>query len=102
VELYDCESDDLHLFIDALITRAREMEWDILGVGINDILLDSINPYSEYKNILRHYGELTLDQIRAFDVTYITTGTRAAQDNYAFYRCIMNSVKKNSLKRISV
>ena len=25
VELYNYESDDLHLFIDALITRAREM-----------------------------------------------------------------------------
>ena len=55
-ELFDCESDDLHLFIDALITRAREMGWDIPGVGINDILLDPTDPHSEYKNILRHHG----------------------------------------------
>ena len=102
VELFDCESDDLHLFIDALITRAREMGWDIPGVGINDILLDPTDPHSEYKNILRHHGELTLDQIRAFEATYIATGTRAAQDTYSMYRCIMNSVKKNTLKRISV
>ena len=34
-------------------------------------------------------------------MTYITYGTRAAQDNYTMCRYIMNSVKKNTLKRIS-
>ena len=78
------------------------MGWDIPGVSITDILLDSLNLYSEYKNILLYHSELTLEEIRTFNLTYIISRTREAQDNYTMYRCIMNSVKKNTLKRISI
>ena len=101
-ELFDCEGGDLHLFIDALMERAREMGWSAPGVGVTDILLDPLDPNSDCVNLLTHHGQLTLEQIRAFDRTYISSGTRAAQDNYAMHRCIRNSVKKNTLQRIGV
>ena len=78
------------------------MGWDMPGVGITDILTDPLDPCSDSKNILRHHGELELETIQAFDLTCSMTGSRAAQDNYAMYRCIMNSVKKNTLERISI
>ena len=60
-DLFDCESDDLHIFLDTLQEHAREMGWDISGAGIIDILLDPLDPNSEYINILIRHGELTLE-----------------------------------------
>ena len=60
-ELFDCESDNLHLFIDALKECTREMGWDIPGVGIMDIFLDLLDSDSEYINILIRHGELSLE-----------------------------------------
>ena len=71
-------------------------------MGITDILLDPLDLHSEYINIIKHHGELTLDQVRAFVATYITQESRAAQDDYAMYRCMRNSVTKNSLTRLGV
>ena len=101
-ELFDCEDEDLHLFIDTLKERADEMGWNIRGVGITDILVDPLNAQSEYINILTNHGELTIEQIRDFESTYIKHDTRAAQDTYAMYRCIRNSINKSAIKRISV
>ena len=100
-ELFDCE-DDLHLFIDALKERAEEMGWSIPGVGITDIPLEPLNPDTQYVNILERHGELTLDQVCAFEATYISQNLRAAQDTYAMYRCIMNSISLDMLKKISI
>ena len=101
-ELFDCETDDLHLFIDALKERAREMGWDIHGIGITDILLDPLNPDSGFINIFTRHGELTLEHIRAFEATYIDRNLRATQDAYAMYCCIMNSITKSAIKRVTM
>ena len=76
--MLDCEGDDLHLFLDALKERACKMGWETLGVGITDIYLDPHDPDSEYINILSNHGELTIEQVRAFEATYIKNDTRAA------------------------
>ena len=102
IEPFDCETDDLHLFVDALTERAREMGWDIPGVGITDIFHDPSDPGSEYTNILSSHGTLTIQQIRAFEEMYIHTDQRAAQDTYAMYRCIMNSISKSAIKRLNM
>ena len=101
-ELFDCETDDLHLFIDSLKERAREMGWDIPGVGITDVFLDPLDPDSEYINILDNHGELTLEQIWAFEATCINSTLRTAQDAYAMCRCMMNSMSKSAIKRLGM
>ena len=100
--LFDCEDEDLHFFIDALKERADEMGWNIPGIGITDILLDPLNPESEYVNILTNHGELTMEQIRAFESTHINFNTRAAQDTHTMCRCVLHSINKSAIKRISV
>jgi hypothetical protein len=100
-ELFDCE-DDLHIFLDALKERAQEMGWDIPGVGICDIPLVPLDPDTTYVNILERHGEVTLAQVRAFEATYINQELRAAQDTYAMYRCIMNSVATPMLKKLTL
>ena len=83
--MFDCEGNDLYLFLDALKECACEMGWETPGVGITDIYLDPHNPDSEYINILSNYSELTIEQVRAFEATYIKNDTRAAQDTRAMY-----------------
>ena len=102
IEPFDCETDDLHLFVDALTERAREMGWDIPGVGITDIFHDPSDPGSEYTNILSSHGTLTIQQIRAFEEMYIHTDQRAAQDTHAMYRCILNSISMSAIKRLNM
>ena len=102
IEPFDCESDDLHLFVDALTERAREMGWDIPGVGITDIFHNPNDPESEYTNILSSHGTLTIQQIRTFEETHMHTDQRAAQDTHAMYRCIMNSISKSAIKRLNM
>ena len=77
----------------------REIGWDIPGAGITDILINPLDPYSDSKNILQHYGELELETIQAFDHTYLVMESRVTEGNYAMYYGIINSVeKKNSQK----
>ena len=59
-------------------------------------------PASPTKNILTNYGEITLEQIRAFEASYTNNHGCAAQDAYALHRCIVNSISKDTQKRISV
>ena len=100
-ELFDCEDEDLHLFIDALKERADEMGWNIPGIGITDIILDPLNPESECVNILTNNGELTMEKVRAFESTCINFNTRAAQDTHTMHRCVLHSINKSAIKRIS-
>ena len=55
-ELFDCEDEDSHSLIDALKERADEMGWNIQVIGITDILVDPLDPESEYINILTNHG----------------------------------------------
>ena len=77
-ELFDYETDDLHLFINALKEHAYEIDWEIYRVGITSILLDSLNIDSRFINILAKHGKLTLEQIRAFEATCINHNLHAA------------------------
>jgi len=101
-DLFDCESNDLHIFLDTLKERTRKIGWDIPGVGITDILLDPLDPNSKYINILTRHGKLTLEQIRAFEAMYIDSNLHATQDMYAMYKCIMNSLSKLAIKRLAL
>ena len=101
-ELFDYKLDDLYMFIDALKERVLEMGWYIPGVGIIDIFINPIDPNLEYINILTYYGKLTLEQIRAFESIYIHQPLCTAQDTYAIYHCIINSLSKEAIKKISI
>ena len=101
-DYFECETDNLHMFLDSLAERAIEMGWEIPGVGITDVLLDPTNPNSDYINVLTNHGELTLEQIQAFEATYIHLPTRAAQDTYALQRCICNSASKSVMKKVGL
>ena len=49
------------------------MVWDLQGVDIAKIVLDSINSYSDLVNMLNNHGKVTLEQIQQFEATHIAT-----------------------------
>ena len=100
-ETYDCQPEGLFQFLRTLEDRAIEYGWDDDISGILQIPLNLANPM-ELTNLLTNYGEITLEAIRAFEETYISTQCRAAQDANMLYMCIMNSLSKEGKTKIQV
>ena len=44
------------------------------------------------KNLLTHYGELPLEHLRAWEITYLHGISRASQDTAHLHLCLMNSL----------
>ena len=64
--------------------------------GCRDAILeipnDITNPIGRTKNLLTHYGELTLEHLRAWEITYLHGISRAAQDTAHLHLCLMSSL----------
>ena len=62
----------------------KEVEGLASRFGWRDAILeipnDITNPLGGTKNLLTHYGELTLEHLRAWEITYLYGISRAAQD----------------------
>ena len=99
---FDAEETDRMIFTEALIDRSKEIGWDIDGIGITSIYLNPYDSDSEYVNILINHGELTLEQIRAFEESHIHMSNRAAQDTCNLCRCLMRSISNAGMKKLAV
>ena len=89
-ELFDCKADGLYQFLQSLGNRASEFGWDNDADGI--ILCYLVN----------EYRQITMEQIREIDETYIITADRKAQDSNMLYQCLMGSISKEGKKKILV
>ena len=74
---FDGEADNLAVFLASVCDRARRFNWHrLITVPIDD---------GTTRNLLTHYGQVSLDNARAHAATYVNTPTRDAQDNHMFY-----------------
>ena len=101
-DLFDCVPEDLNQFLKTLSDRASEYSWNDEVVGIMMIPEDPTDPSTVYKNLLTNHGEITLEQVRRFEESYIMTATRAAQDTSMLYQCLMASLSKQGKTKIMV
>ena len=72
--------------------------------GWNHVLAvppDLANP-DETLDLIQHYGELTLEQVRAFAETYVNNPSRAVQDNAQLYQCLRKSLTKEAETNIAL
>ena len=53
-------------------------------------------------NLIDLYGAVTLADIAAFDMAYMGSNTRNAQDNRALYNCIMNSLTSAGKSKVAL
>ena len=81
---FDGEADNLAVFLASVRDRARRFNWHrLITVPIDD---------GTTRNLLTHYGQVSLDNTRAHAVTYVNTQTRDAQDNDMFYYFLSDSL----------
>ena len=92
-EPFDCSPEGLFQFLRSLEDRAYKYGWNDEATGIMMIPTDPDNP-DVLSNLLTNYGEVKMEEVRAFEMTYISTQSRAAQDTHMLYACIMNSLSK--------
>ena len=81
---FDGEADNLAVFLASVRNRARRFNWHrLITVPIDD---------DTTRNLLTHYGQVSLDNTRAHAVTYVNTPTRDTQDNDMFYYFLSDSL----------
>ena len=83
-EKFDGEADNLAVFLASVRDRARRFNWQcLITVPIDD---------GTTRNILTHYGQVSLENTRAHATTYVNMPTRDAQDNDMFYYFLADSL----------
>ena len=81
---FDGEADNLAVFLASVRDRARRFNWQrLITVPIDD---------GTTRNLLTHYGQVSLDNTRTHATTYVNTPTRDAQDNDMFYYFLSDSL----------
>lgn len=98
-EGYECEPIGLHGFLQKLHERASMNLWND-PIGILHVPEDMAQPMINQRYMITEYGLLTMEQIRAFEVTYLGTQTRAAQDNHMLYRCLIESLSTAGFNKV--
>ena len=75
-EKFDGEADNLAIFLASIRDQAHRLNWQcLIMVPIDD---------GTTRNILTHYGQVSLENTRTHATTYINTPTRDTQDNNMF------------------
>ena len=88
-DCFNCEAPGLHGFLKEVEGRASHFGW---RDAILEIPNDITNPLGGTKNLLTHYGELTLEHLCAWEITCLHGISRAAQDTAHLHLCLMNSL----------
>ena len=99
-ELYDCTPGNMHHFLKLFKQRANENGWDDEITGVLWIPEDHQDANSELRYLPTEYGRRTMSQIDAFEKSYLGAETRAAQDSYMIFKCLMSSLSKEARIKI--
>lgn len=93
---FEGKKSSLTAFLLAVRTRAEQYGWqDIFEITIGQ----DANGANINRNLLTHYGEITLEQVRA-DADYIGTPSRNAQMSHQMFQCLHSTVDKESSDRM--
>ena len=96
---FDCEADGLYQFLRDIRDRAIVMGW---MEGILNVDISEVEGEEDIHNLIENYGTLTLEQVTRWEASYIATQSRAAQDTYMLYSCLMASLTATGKKKIMI
>jgi hypothetical protein len=99
-EAFDLSSGRLLTFLSMFTGRAKEWSWSSPVLGILNIPENANDLNSPTDSLLKGYGQISMDCIRAFKATYIHTEERAAQDTNLMHKCLLASLTEDALARI--
>ena len=76
-EKFDGQADNLAIFLASMHDRAHHFNWHhLITVPIDN---------GTTRNILAHYGQVSIENTRTDAMTYVNSPMRDAQDNNMFY-----------------
>ena len=102
-EKFDVEPGRFQLFVNLLHTRARDL--GMLENGANCMVSIPAPPGGVAPpavNMITDYGRLTLEQIKAYETTFIGLNTRNSQNSKMLHDLIMNSLSPTGIQRIQI
>ena len=84
---FDGEADNFAVFLASVRDCARHFNWQwLITMPIDD---------GTTRNLLTHYGQVSLENTRTHAMTYVSMPTRDAQDNDMFYYFMADSLMNN-------
>jgi hypothetical protein len=101
-KLFDLQPGNLKGFLDTLKDRANVYGWNDPILGILQIPVDPNDPNPITDNLLEEYGIITLERVRAFEVSYINMHNRPSQDSAMLYHCLMASITQEAKNTIQM
>ena len=87
-EKFDGEAHGIYGLLKEYLDCRDENVWTDPVLGINMIPNDIYLPNTEYNSPSMQYGDISIDNIKEFEKTYVNTLTQAAQDYHTMYKCI--------------
>jgi len=96
---YDLSNTTLKSFLDAVQTRSREYAWTNI-LTIPDSLPAVAGAPS--KDLLTHYGQVSLNHLQTVAATYIGQPTRQAQNSIMLALCLKKSLTDTAAMRIAL
>ena len=91
--IYDGTETSLKMFLKAVSAKAKTFGWDSSILRVND---DNGNA----RDLLQHYGALTIDNVRTSATVYIGSDTRAAQASAQLATCLSGSIGESTLLKL--
>ena len=91
---YDCDSENLPLFLAQLRDRAAVYDWLAL------LLIPKDGNEEMTKDLIESYGELSYEDVKRHSDTYVNSETRSAQDSVMLYLCIMATLTEAGQKKV--
>ena len=99
---FDCDVESLRDFRRMLSVRALIVGW-IRPDGVLMVPPDPANPLvGNRANLIDQYGERTIDVIREYELTFVFTQTRLAQDTNMLFHCLWSSLSQAGRDKISL
>jgi len=87
-ELFTLKSHKFKLFLATLTDQAMTYRWE----NVLDMPIDAAVLAGPTRSLLTHYGQITLDQVRAHAAIYVNTQMQAVQNNLLLYTCLAASI----------
>ena len=96
---FGCEPAGLKVFLALVKARSQVTGWE----AILEIPTDANeDPDKGLLNLLDHYGERSMEQVKRLSYIYLGTKTRAAQDSAQLYYCLINSLSENGIAKVMI
>jgi hypothetical protein len=96
---FDCVEENLNDFMILLKARADELGWSDRIMSIPITGEDDEDPREA--NLLTEHANASLEQIKAYELTYVNDETRERQDMQCLYKCLMSSLSQVGRNKVN-